>query len=627
MPETRDVFRTVPRLPAQSTGSMTIPPAALRRFGISAALFLAQWFSGGVAAAQTTKTFIDYFQPTPITCSPLSSATWGVAGVLPRDTCNGIESANGAGVPPAYYYWDGSIIRASDGVYHLFADRWPNSAGFGGWTSSDPIHAVGSGGPLGPFKDSGYVYSMASFGSDQHHGHNSMACTLLDGTYCFVVSEVVPFTIFTSKSLDGPWTPCAGNPGAGLSVPAGFGGNTSYGSNVSLVVRPDGNFEIIQRHGLIALSTAGICGPYKAQQPTNTYPSSEAIPAANSASIYPNRTKHTTADHYAPSTVESTYTLAEDPVIWYSGGKYHVLYDYPDDRVGYHLTSVDGIHNWTDEGLAYDPRMASKLFSYVGSTTVNQWNKMERPSVLMENGHVTHMTFAVSDVDKNNQIPAGSNHGSKVIVVPFDGVSFDADTGVGGSGGTGAGGASNTGGTLAAGGTRASGGSSTAGGAEATGGNNGTGGADTNTGGLAATGGARATGGSTSVANTGGTTTIPTATGGRAPTGGAASITGGLASISGGTTSSSGANGIGGRLSTGGVVATGGTYPSGGSAGTNGAQTTTVDAGTTNNSNDTGNSGGCGCRVAGGNSRSTSLALLGILGFGILQLRRRRTSR
>jgi hypothetical protein len=50
----------------------------------------------GVARAQTTtKTFIDYLKPTPITCSPLSSATWGVAGVLPRDLCNGIESAKG----------------------------------------------------------------------------------------------------------------------------------------------------------------------------------------------------------------------------------------------------------------------------------------------------------------------------------------------------------------------------------------------------------------------------------------------------------------------------------------------------------------------------------------------------
>jgi hypothetical protein len=119
-------------------------------------------------------------------------------------------------------------------------------------------------------------------------------------------------------------------------------------SNVSLVVRPDGNFEIIQRHGLIALSTSGICGPYRAQQPTTSYPPAEAIPSQYSASIYPNKQTH--SDPMGPSTVESTYTLAEDPMIWFSGGQYHVLYDYPDDRVGYHLTSSDGIHNWTDQG-------------------------------------------------------------------------------------------------------------------------------------------------------------------------------------------------------------------------------------------------------------------------------------
>jgi hypothetical protein len=139
-----------------------------------------------------------------------------------------------------------------------------------------------------------------------------------------------------------------------------------------------------------------------------------------------------------PRTVESTYTLAEDPVIWFSGGQYHVLYDYPDDRVGYHLTSSDGIHDWTDQGLAYDPRYAQQIFSYTDGT-VDHWYKMERPNVLVENGLVTHVTFAVSDVDKNNQIPAGTNHGSKVIVVPFDGVAFDKDTGVNGSGGAGGG--------------------------------------------------------------------------------------------------------------------------------------------------------------------------------------------
>ena len=480
----------------------------------------------GVARAQTAKTFINYFQPTPIACS-LTTNAWGCTttgstppncvsgqGVVPRDTCNGIESSTN---PPGYYYWDGTIIPAPDGTYHLFASRWAGSQGFNpGWQGSDPVHATGGKSALGPYTDKGYAYSNSSFGSDPHHGHNTQVVTLLNGTYALIVSEVVPFTIFTASSLDGPWTPCSGSPGSGLSVPSGFGGNTNFASNVSLVVRPDGNFEITQRHGLLALSSSGICGPYKAQQPTNTYPSSEAIPSQYSASIYPNRTKH--SDPMGPSTVESTYTVAEDPVIWFSGGQYHVLYDYPGDRVGYHLTSSDGIHNWTDQGLAYDPRYAQQIFSYTDGT-VDHWYKMERPSVLLENGLITHVTFAVADVNKDNQIPAGSDHGSKVIVVPFDGVAFDKDTGVGtgGAGGAGAGGNHGTGGA--------------AGGGAGTGGHGGTGGASAGTGGAA---GSSARGGS----------------GGGAAGAGGVAATGG---VGGSSSGGHGGSGTGGSIGTGGV--------------------------------------------------------------------------
>ena len=88
--------------------------------GVAVTIFLAYVSLCGIARAQTTKTFIDYIKPAPIVCSPLSSATWGVAGVLPRDICNGIESAKGAAVPPEFYYWDGQILKARDGKYHMF---------------------------------------------------------------------------------------------------------------------------------------------------------------------------------------------------------------------------------------------------------------------------------------------------------------------------------------------------------------------------------------------------------------------------------------------------------------------------------------------------------------------------
>ena len=581
--------------------------AASAYIGIGSALCFALC---GVARAQTTtKTFIDYFQPTPITC-PLTTSAWGCTatgstppnctagmGVVPRDTCNGIESATN---PPGYYYWDGTLILAADGTYHLFADRWAGSGGFNpGWEGSDPIHAVGGTNPFGPYTDKGYAYSDGSFGSDPHHGHNSEVVTLLNGTYGMVVSEVVPFTIFTASSLDGPWTPCSGSPGSGLSVPSGFGGNTNYASNVSLVVRPDGNFEIIQRHGLIALSTSGICGPYKAQQPTNTYPSSETIPSQYSASIYPNRQKH--LDSMGPSTVESTYSLAEDPVIWFSGGQYHVLYDYPDDRVGYHLSSTDGIHNWTDQGLAYDPRYAKQIFSYTDGT-VDHWYKMERPGVLVENGHVTHVTFAVSDVDKNNQIPAGSNHGSKVIVVPFDGVTFDADTGAGGVGG-----ASGTGG---GGGTGGKGGTTGTGGAAGESGTGGAGGAAGREGGTGGGGSGGAAGAGGRPAGTGGSTV---ASGGVSGSGGAG--TGGVTTGSGGVTGSGGtAEGSGGR-GTGGLASGSGGNGSGGQGDSGSGGSTGAPA--------TDGSPGCSCATQGsapGGSDGWVLAL-GLIVFSLVRRR------
>ena len=41
-------------------------------------------------------------------------------------------------------------------------------------------------------------------------------------------------------------------------------------------------------------------------------------------------------------------------------------------------------------------------------------------------GHVAYFTFAVLDVPKDQE-KGNDTHGSKVIVVPFDGVAFDRD--------------------------------------------------------------------------------------------------------------------------------------------------------------------------------------------------------
>ena len=382
-------------------------PPAYARLAIAVAVFLAYASLSGIARAQTPKPFMNYLKPTPITCSPLSSASWGVAGVLPRDTCNGIESAKGAAVPPEFYYWDGQIIKAKDGKYHMFMSTWSGTAGFNpGWQNSDAYHAISAQGVLGPYQRQGFVYTN----NGSHKGHNVTAVELPDGSYAVVVGEVVPLTIYKSTSLDGPWTACSPSSQVGAS-------------NVSLVPRHDGKFQIVERNGTIAIADT-LCGTYVKQRPTVSYTQNGAD------SIYPKRTS-------IPGVSNPVYTWQEDPHIWRSGGTYHVIYSGSGDRVGWHVYSADGI-NWKDNGYGWSPRDYQKIFCYEGSTTCNQWYKMERPGVVLQDGHPTHITWAVSDVDKDNMIPGNSNHGSKVIVVPFDGVAFDNDFGTGsGSGGAG----------------------------------------------------------------------------------------------------------------------------------------------------------------------------------------------
>ncbi|HLR32463.1 MAG TPA: glycoside hydrolase family protein, partial [Fodinibius sp.] len=53
---------------------------------------------------------------------------------------------------PDYYNWGSSIIKGSEGKYHLFYSRWPRGLGFSVWlTHSEIAHAVAES-PEGPYQ-------------------------------------------------------------------------------------------------------------------------------------------------------------------------------------------------------------------------------------------------------------------------------------------------------------------------------------------------------------------------------------------------------------------------------------------------------------------------------------------
>ncbi len=322
------------------------------------------------------KSLIDYFLPTPIQ-SPLTKDAWGADPVLPRDRDNGLEDHT---IIKQWCYWDGQILKAKDGTFNMFASRWDQAAGHNGWGNSKAIHAV-SNSLFGPYVDKGLLWPDDQAGK----GHNVTALQLPgDEGYAVIISETRPGTVFTSKSLDGPWTQ------KGLIK---VDGQPNWkASNVMIMLRPDGDFEIVQRSGILMISKAadGILGPYKPQG-TSVYP--KGIPNL------------------------------EDPTLFYAGGLYHITVNSWSTRKAYHLTSQDGLTHWTNRGIAYNPDVPFVRYT---DGTVNQWKMMERPAVYIEDGIIKAFTFAVIDVTKQEERP-NDLHGSKIIVVPFDGDSFNKD--------------------------------------------------------------------------------------------------------------------------------------------------------------------------------------------------------
>ena len=144
----------------------------------------------------------------------------------------------------------------------------------------------------------------------------------------------------------------------------------------------------------VVMKSKSIIGPYEPQGPS-IYPAVQGLTRVN----------------------------LEDPVVWHSGGLYHIVVNSWSARKAYHITSKDGVAGWKLRGLAYDP--TTDFLRYTDGT-VNRWDKIERPAVFLQNGHVTHFSLSVIDVPKEQE-RGNDGHGSKIIVVPFDGEALDRD--------------------------------------------------------------------------------------------------------------------------------------------------------------------------------------------------------
>ncbi len=298
--------------------------------------------------------FMDRFLPMPIR-SPLTTNTWGVDAVKPRDVTNGIEEKE-------WSYWGGNIVLGDDGKYHLFVCRWPENAAKGhmAWHGSEVVHTV-SDSVDGPFKVRRRI----------GRGHNPEVFRLEDGSYALYVMGAC----FRAECIDGPWSKeqFTFDP-RGRRIVEGL-------SNLSFARREDGSFAMVCRGGGIWISQDGRA-PFKQLSDGSVYPKVRGI--------------------------------FEDPVMWRTHVQYHMIVNDWLGRIAYYLRSPDGIHWKVDAGEAYLPGIAV----YEDGTS-SDWYKYERIKVFQDrHGRATHANFAVIDYSKWKDKP-NDIHSSKNIVIPL----------------------------------------------------------------------------------------------------------------------------------------------------------------------------------------------------------------
>ncbi len=343
------------------------------------------------------KSLVDFFQPVEPTDGLVHGDIWGTENVLPRDINNGLEDST----MQNWCYWDGKIVKDDDQKYHLYASRWSQSLPHSkGWNKgSKGIHAV-SNNLLGPYKDLGMAWPHWNQGS----GHNVVGLRMHDGRYAMISSEVTPGNVFVSDSPTGPWEHLGplqvdpnGFPGGlarynELNDGAVRAGTVGHMANVMIIIRPGGRYMLIARYCAPMISDDGILGPYKIL-----------------------------ADKAWKGLASIPQYKMEDPTVWYSDGLYHIVVNFHGQDTTYHLTSEDGIHNWTDRGLAF--HKDKEIFRYADGVR-NRWSTVQRPTVYTEDGLVKCFNFSVIDVHKGRD-RGDDDHGSKIVIVPFDGAAFN----------------------------------------------------------------------------------------------------------------------------------------------------------------------------------------------------------
>lgn len=295
-----------------------------------------------------------------------------------------------------WWVWDGSVIRGEDGLYHMFASRWPKSYPF--FNSyivySEIVRAVAQR-PEGPYEFAETV--LRKRGGDHWDGrmtHNPgirqykgkyllyYIGSTFDGPdpgreellgdspeVCTRCYDSIRIGLATADSVKGPWE-VSDEP---ILLPRAGRWDSSIVTNPAPCILDDGSVFLIYRSNTPDGMRLGMA---KADSPYGGYRRLQDAPVL----VFPGGNS------------------VEDPFLWWEKDHFELMAK--DMTGGICGELFAGIHARSDDGTGWrlcdPPKAYSRRIRWSdGSETVQ--GCLERPGLLMEGGRATHLVAATGD--------------------------------------------------------------------------------------------------------------------------------------------------------------------------------------------------------------------------------------
>ncbi len=299
--------------------------------------------------------------------------------------------------------WGGSVIKAENGKYYMYATRWPKKLTMSAWVTNSEVVVAVSDVPEGPYsfqkvilpkRGKDYWDGMVTHNPSIHYHNGKYILYYTGTTYDF---EQPQDSIPDRQKYEQAWN----EKRIGIAVSDSPLGPFTRMDEPILTPRPDNwDAAITSNPAPFIHDDGSVLLVYK----------SAPVP-------YPQRNQNRTlqfgiarADHYLGSykrvgennRIEFTPidTDVEDPYIWNDGEKYYLLAKCMNDQItgeaqsGFLATSEDGIA-WA---ISQNPLAYSKTVEFSDGTK-EEMRKLERPQVLFENGRPTHVFFATRNLE------------------------------------------------------------------------------------------------------------------------------------------------------------------------------------------------------------------------------------